>query len=133
MSVMSRGNGKVESYRDLIVWNRAMDLVDEVYRIAAKLPAIENYGLRSQLTRAAYSVPTNVAEGQGRGTMKDFANFLVMARGSLGELETLLLVSVRQKYISPEDIRPAFRLSGEVGKMLTALRKRLLTPQRGQG
>ena len=103
-----------------------MELVDLVYRLAATFPAFEQYGLRSQLTRAAVSVPANIAEGQARATSRDFANYLNIARSSLMETDTLLEVAVRQGYLTEEDASRAVALIAEVGKMLTRLRERIL-------
>ncbi len=103
-----------------------MDLVDVIYRISRDFPASKDYRLTSQITRAAVSVPANIAEGQARSTRRDFANFLMMAKGSLNETETLLTVAVRQHFVTEADSRPAFLLAGEVSKMLTVLRRRLL-------
>ena len=74
---------KIESHRDLIVWQKAMDLAVETYRLTSKFPASETYRLVSQITRAIASVPANIAEGHARGTRKDYANFLAIASGSL--------------------------------------------------
>jgi four helix bundle protein len=104
-----------------------MDLVDEAYEIADVLPREEKFGLRSQLTRAAVSVPTNIAEGRARSTSKDFANFLVVATGSLMEIDTLLEVAARRKFITRERSRHALSLMVEIGKMLAALHARIRT------
>ena len=80
----------IRHYRDLEVWQRAMDLVEQVYRIAKTLPAEERYGLTSQIQRAAVSIPANVAEGHGRTHRGDYLHHLSIARGSLAELETQL-------------------------------------------
>src|SRR6266545_424637 len=96
----TNSHSTVCSHRDLIVWQRGMDLVDHVYDIADTLPPRENFGLFSQLTRTAISVPANIAEGRARSTAKDFAHFLVLSRSSLMELDTLLEVAVRRKYIT---------------------------------
>lgn len=122
--------GKVVSHRDLIVWQKAMDLVDSVYRLADGFPQAESYRLTSQITRSAVSVPANIAEGQGRSTMRDFANFLAIAKGSLMETETLLMVAVRRRYVPEEQARAVFSLITEISKMLTSLRKRVGTPGR---
>jgi len=119
------GAPKVRSHRDLLVWQKAMDLVDRVYDLAESFPANEGYGLTSQITRAAVSVPANIAEGQARSTAKDFANFLAIARGSLMETETLLTVAVRRGYVPEPDAGPAYSLITEVSKMLTSLRNRI--------
>jgi four helix bundle protein len=90
---------KVESHRDLIVWQKAMDLTVQIYRIASLFPQNEIYRLTSQVTRAAASVPANIAEGHARGTRKDYAQFLAIAKGSLMETETFLMLAVRLNYV----------------------------------
>lgn len=117
----------VKSYRELIVWQKAMDLVDEVYRLVKQLPMEERFALSDQLRRAVVSIPSNVAEGQGRNTTRDFMNFLTMARGSCFETETQLLICVRQKYLTQSQVDPALNLCGEVGRMLNALIGKLST------
>jgi four helix bundle protein len=118
---------KPQSYRDLIVWNRAMDLVEEVYRLTATFPARERWRLVDQVSRAVVSVPANIAEGQGRATTKDFGNFLAIAKGSLNEVETYLHLAARPGYLDEPAVTPAFGLATEVSKMLTSLRRRVLT------
>lgn len=117
---------KIQSHRDLVLWQKAMDLTVEVYHLSAKFPASENYRLVSQLTRAAASVPANIAEGNARATKRDYANFLAIAKGSLMETETFLMLAVRLKYINQDKSAPALSLVTEISKMLTVLRKRLL-------
>ncbi len=80
---------KIESYRDLIVWQQGMELAADVYRVVKLLPKTEEYRLTSQLLRAAASVPANLAEGHARGTRKDYAHYVSIARGSLAEIETM--------------------------------------------
>jgi four helix bundle protein len=121
---------QINSHKDLIVWQRSMQLVDRIYDIARELPARENFGLFSQLTRAAVSVPANIAEGRARSTAKDFAHFLVLARSSLMELDTLLEIAVRRHYIGPEVASPACGEIQELSKMLSTLRKRINPPGR---
>jgi four helix bundle protein len=121
----------VRSHRDLIVWQKAMDLVDLVYDLAERFPAPERFALTSQLTRAAVSVPSNVAEGQARATARDFANFLSIARGSLMETETLLMIAVRRRFVTEEAAKPSFALITEISKMLTSLRSRIASSGRG--
>ena len=116
---------KVESHRGLIVWQKAMDLAVKSYRLTSKFPASENYRLVSQITRAAATVPANIAEGNARGTKRDYANFLAIARGSLMETETLLMLAICLKYVTQEQADYALNLMTEVSKMLTALRSRL--------
>ena len=116
----------IQSHRDLIVWQKAMDLAEAVYSVANRFPNVEMYGLRAQITRAAASVPANIAEGHARGTRKDYANFLSIAKGSLVETETYLILAVRLGYLQNNDIQLSLSLSAEIGKMLTSLRRRLL-------
>ena len=85
----------VHHYSDLIVWQKAMDLVVHVYEVTESFPQREVFGLTNQVRRAAVSIPSNIAEGQGRGTTKDFLHFLAIARGSLQEVETQLLLAYR--------------------------------------
>ena len=116
---------KVESHRELVVWQKAMDLAVETYGLTSKFPASENYRLVSQVTRAVASVPANIAEGNARGTRKDYANFLAIARGSLMETETLLMLAIRLKYLTQEQAQHALNSVTEVSKMLISLRSRL--------
>ena len=115
----------VKSYRDLLVWQKAMDLVVEVYRIAALLPKNETYGLVSQLQRAAISIPANIAEGHRRDHLGDYLRHLSIANGSLMELETHLLLVARVSYLPSGEMANALSLSDEVGKMLSGLGKSL--------
>ncbi|HKS92045.1 MAG TPA: four helix bundle protein [Tepidiformaceae bacterium] len=112
---------EIESHRDLAVWQKVMALAEESYRLAARFPESERFGLWSQLTRCATSVPANIAEGHGRFGSREFANFLSIARGSLSELETHLELAVRLGYIREADALMARNLASEVGKMLTRL------------
>jgi four helix bundle protein len=118
---------KIESYRDLKAWQKGMDLAEETYQLAKLLPRTEEYRLTSQLLRAVASVPANIAEGHARGTRRDYANFISIARGSVAETETFLLLAVRAKLLSEPQAAPALKLTGELGKMLNVLRQRLLT------
>ena len=115
----------VKSYRDLLVWQKAMDLVVESYRIAGLLPKNETYGLVSQVQRAAVSVPANIAEGHGREHLGDYLRHLSVAHGSLMELETHFLLLHRLSYLPKSELEPALELSGEIGRMLTGLTKSL--------
>ena len=124
------------SYRDLEVWQQAMDLVEAVYRLTADLPDTERYGLRSQTQRAAVSIPSNIAEGFGRGSAADYARFINIARGSLMELETQLALMVRLNLVDREDVLPMWDRCRSVGRMLTALRGSLTRskcPPKAQG
>ena len=116
---------KINSYKDLIVWQKAMDLAEEVYRLSRAFPKEELYGLTSQLRRAVVSVPSNIAEGQARQGTAEFLNFLSIAQGSLAEVDTQLLLAQRFQYLTPETTIKAAGLIVEVSKMLASLRAKL--------
>ena len=109
------------SYRDLIAWRKAMDLVKDVYRVTRSFPRDELYGLTNQLRRAAISVPSNIAEGQARFSRKEFHHFLSQARGSLVEIETQLLIAQNLAYVSPNQTRCLLDKTSELGKVLNGL------------
>lgn len=115
----------VRNYADLIAWQKAMDLVEAVYNVSAALPREEMYGLTSQIRRAVVSVPSNIAEGQGRWTTGEFIQFLGVANGSLREIETQLHVAVRLRFVTPTDVEAAFGLAAEVGRLIYGLRNSL--------
>jgi four helix bundle protein len=112
-------------YQELIAWQKAMDLVEAVYRNTAELPADERFGLTSQLRRAAVSIPSNIAEGHVKSSPKDFARFLEIALGSLAEVETQLHVALRLKMLSGERVQPTLSLAAEVGRVVQGLLKSL--------
>ena len=115
----------MKNYRDLTVWQKGMDLVEEVYNIARVLPADEKYVLCDQIRRAAISIPSNISEGSGRGSLKEYVHFLNIAKGSKNELETQLLLCVRLGYIQEEGVCNAMCLCNEIGKMLNTLIQKL--------
>jgi len=116
-------SGAINSYRDLEVWQRAFALCDTVYKISGSWPNEERFGLTAQARRSAVSVPSNIAEGYGRGSRQDYLRFLKIARGSLFELETqLLLVDQRGWIVEDQD---CFMLFNSVGQMLSALIRKL--------
>jgi four helix bundle protein len=117
---------KIESHRDLVVWQKAMDLAVQIYRLAGRFPSTETYRLTAQITRASASVPANIAEGHSRSTKRDYANFLAIAKGSLMETETFLMLAIRLTYLSESDATTTLALITEISKMLTVLRNRLL-------
>jgi four helix bundle protein len=108
-------------YKDLIAWQRAMDLVESVYRITEKFPRREMYSLADQLRRAAVSVPSNIAEGQAHRSRREFAHFLQHARGSLAEIETQLLIASRLRYIDESLVGPVLKQVAEVGRIVNGL------------
>ena len=115
----------IKSYRDLTVWQRAMELVEAVYALTKSFPKEEEYRLTSQLVRAAISVPANIAEGNARGSRKDYARFISIARGSTAEVSTFLTLAMRVQLAPEKEIAPAFELCEEVGRMLNALHRTL--------
>jgi four helix bundle protein len=114
-----------ESYRDLRVWQRAMELGFGVYDVTRSFPKDELYGLVSQMRRAAVSVPSNIAEGKGRLTDRDRAPFYSQARGSLLELETQILIAQRLEYVLEARAKSLIETSAELGRMLNALIERI--------
>ena len=112
-------------YRELNVWQKAMDLVIEVYKLCKYLPKEETYGLSDQMRRSAVSIASNIAEGQARGSNKDFIRFLSISQGSRAELDTQLEICRRLKYIPEDEIIIAKNLSNETGRMMTNLAKKL--------
>ena len=116
-----------ESYRNLIAWKKAKDLALDVYRCTRKFPKDETYGLTSQMRRAAVSVPSNIAEGKGRRSRKDFAHFLYQARGSLLELETQLSIARDLEYLDALAFNNTLGKAEEVGRILNGLVNHLQT------
>ncbi|WP_246831067.1 four helix bundle protein [Nautilia sp. PV-1] len=114
-----RRKGRKNSYRNLIVWQKSMKLVKEIYKITMVFPDEEKFGLTSQIKRAAVSVPSNIAEGKGRGTNKDFIYFLYIALGSLYELQTQLELANELGFVKSIDAIDT--LSVEIEKMINAL------------
>ena len=103
-----------KSYRDLIVWQKGMDLVEVLYRCSQAFPPDERFGLTSQLRRAAVSIPSNIAEGNSRGTTKDFLKFLDIAYGSLAEVETQVQIANRLRYLNDEILNDVLNRSAKV-------------------
>lgn len=112
---------KSSDYRQLKVWQKAMDLTVEIYSLVNKFPRAENYALSDQMRRSVVSIPSNIAEGQGRNSDKEFVNFLSIARGSLWELETQIEISERLHYIDSGHKNKVYEQTEEIGKMLNAL------------
>ena len=117
--------GKIESYRDLLIWQQAMDLVAETYALTRDWPREEIYGLTSQARRASVSIPANVAEGYGRESRASYQNFLRIAQGSIKELETLLQIAVRIGIETEDSIRPHMLRCESVGKLVRLLVRKL--------
>ena len=120
-----QSESKIESYRDLHVWQKAMDLIVECYKLTDKLPPSENFGLISGIRRAAILVASYIADGKGRNNTAEYIQKLSAASGSLKFLETQVLVVDRLKYLPMSEIEPSLGLCDEVGKMLTRLTQNL--------
>ena len=112
---------KSSNYKELKVWQKAMDLTVEVYKLVKLLPKEETYALSDQMRRAVVSIPSNIAEGQGRNSDKEFIQFLSIARGSLWELETQIEICLRIGYIDQSLATNTNNLIAEISKMLNAL------------
>ena len=110
-----------QSFRDLVAWQRAIDLVTAIYELTRSFPAEEMYGLTSQLRRAAVSVASNIAEGQARFSRKEFKHFLRNARGSLAEVETQIVISNKLGYAAETRLRPVQSQIEEEGRRLNGL------------
>jgi four helix bundle protein len=115
----------IKSHRDLIAWQKAVELVTACYEVTRSFPADERFGLTQQLRRAAVSVPANIAEGKGRGTSKELNRFLTIAGGSLTELDTHLVVANKLGYVTQDKLGQLVGKLEEVGRIITGLRKSL--------
>lgn len=117
--------GKIQSYRDLEVWQKGMALAEVCYRITKTFPKEEIYGMVSQIRRAAVSIPANIAEGYGREYRNEYVRFLRIAQGSLKELETHLLLAVRVELMTTKTAEPVLAQCESTGKLLRALLRAL--------
>jgi four helix bundle protein len=113
------------SYKDLIVWQKAITMVTDIYRATQNFPRPETYGLTSQIRRSAVSVASNIAEGQGRLSRREFRHFLGMARGSLLEMETQVVIAENLRYLPKAEAEQLARASGEVSRLLHGLMQSL--------
>jgi four helix bundle protein len=120
----------VRSYRDLIVWQKALDLAEKVYEATRGFPKEEIYGITSQMRRAAVSIASNIAEGHARHTRREFFQFLGIARGSLSELQTQVILAARLRMLNGDDEQAVNERTAEVGRLLNALRKSIGRPPR---
>ncbi len=122
---MLRSASHIQSYRDLVAWQKAMHFVTEIYRTAQSFPQAELYGLVSQLRRAAVSIPSNIAEGQARLSTGEFKQFLGHARGSLMEVETQTLIAAELGYLKPHETDTLLDGAAEIGRLLNGLLRSL--------
>lgn len=116
---------KVQSFRDLKVWQLGMEITERVYRLSSTFPREETYSLTNQIRRAAASVPANIAEGNGRDSIKDYLRHLSIAVGSLCETETFIRLAVRLEYTEEHRVEPLIASVEEEGRMLRGLQKSL--------
>jgi four helix bundle protein len=114
-----------QSYRDLLVWQKSMQLVTEIYRLADGFPKVEQFGLCAQLRRAVVSIPSNIAEGRGRNSPKEFVYHLSVAYGSLMEAETQIQIAANLSYVSQVEADKLIAQAAEVGRMLNGLSRSL--------
>jgi four helix bundle protein len=116
---------KIKTYRDLIVWQKSMSLVTEIYKVLKVFPKDEIYGLTGQIRRSAISIPSNIAEGFGRASTNDYIRFLKVATGSLYELQTQVDIASNLGYLQKHTYNEIYELSREVERMLSSLIRRL--------
>ena len=116
---------KTQSYRDLVVWQKGIELAKLLYPLSVQFPSEEKFGLISQIRRAAVSIPSNIAEGQARHTTGEFVQFISHAEGSVGEVDAQLFLAVELDFVSNKQAASCFDLLGGERRMLNALRRRL--------
>lgn len=129
----------IQNYKELVVWQQAVALTTELYKLTARFPDTERYGLTSQIRRATTSIAANIAEGWGRGSRGEYIQFLTVARGSLMELETHLIVACNLHFLKPEEFgsvaKPVKDIEKMLNRLIAVLRKNRSTGQgvRGKG
>ena len=116
---------KIETYRDLLVWQKSMTLVTGIYRMTKSFPQNELYGLTSQIRRSAVSIPSNIAEGYGRRSRQDYIRFLQIAMGSLFELQTQLQIAVNLEYVAQSQFETVNDQTREIERMMSSLISKL--------
>jgi len=112
---------KVKNFRELIVWQKALDLVEEIYKASKSFPNDELYGLTSQIRRAVVSIPSNIAEGQGRDSTREFRRHLSIAYGSLCEVQTQIIIAQRLIYLKEEQVIRLLSMTDEVARLINGL------------
>jgi four helix bundle protein len=116
---------EIKSYKDLIVWQKSMDLAVEIYRLTKGFPQDELYSLTNQIRRAVVSIPSNIAEGKGRNSKAEYLHFLSIAQGSLAETETQIELAIRLSYVTELQANKSIQLHNEISKMLAVLYTKL--------
>ncbi len=114
-------SSEIRSFRDLIAWQKGIELCKRVYSVSATFPDSERFGLTAQVRRAVVSIPSNIAEGYGRHRTQDYVRFLDIARGSLYEVQTQLILARELGFVTPEAVRPCLELADEVARVLFGL------------
>jgi len=120
---------ETQSYKDLVVWQKGIELAKLIYKVTAQFPGEEKFGLVSQMRRAAVSIPSNIAEGQARHTTGEFIQFISHGEGSVTELETQIILVVELKFCAKNAVLSACELLDEIRRMLNGLRRKLATRQ----
>ena len=120
---------ETQSYKDLVVWQKGIELAKLIYKVTAQFPGEEKFGLVSQMRRAAVSIPSNIAEGQARHTTGEFIQFISHGEGSVAELETQIILAVELKFCAKNAVLSACELLDEIRRMLNGLRRKLATRQ----
>lgn len=115
----------MKTYRELIVWQKSMVLVNEIYKVSRSFPNDENFGLTSQLRRSAVSVPSNVAEGYGRNSLNDYIRFLNISVGSLYEMKTQIEIAFNLKYVGKSNFEELHNNTKEIERMMSSLIRKL--------
>jgi four helix bundle protein len=118
-------NQSTQNYKDLVVWQKGIELAKRIYGLTRMFPSEERFGLTSQMRRAAVSIPSNVAEGQARRTTPEFIQFISHAEGSAAELDTQIILAVELQFCLKADVLPIYELNDEIRRMLNALRRKL--------
>lgn len=116
---------KIQTFRELLIWQKSMLLITEIYKISAGFPQNEQYGLTSQIRRSAISVPSNIAEGFGRNSKLEFNRFLNISMGSLFEIQTQIEISFNLKFIDEENFKQIFENSREIERMISSFQSKL--------
>lgn len=116
---------EIKSYRDLKIWQKGMALAKQAYIVSSKFPVDEKFGLTSQIRRASVSVPSNIAEGHGRGSTGDYVRFLLIARGSLYEIETQIMLADDLSFVDKSAVQTILEASAEIGRMMNSLIQKL--------
>jgi four helix bundle protein len=126
-------SGAINTFRDLIVWQKSMSLVTEVYKASANFPPDERFGLTSQLRRCVVSIPSNIAEGFGRDTTNDYLRFLGIAKGSLYEAQTQIEIGRNLQFIEDSRFSTLLEQAREIERMLTSMIRKIKEGQSGRG